>query len=77
MNITSALNSLTPPGATEYGSRTNTSFRKQGAQRYAYRPDFVLELIDESRLDKRFPKLILDAKFRTVFKASDCRQLLD
>ena len=50
---------------------------KQGAQRYAYRPVFVLELIDESRLDKRFPKLILDAKFRTVFKASDCRQLLD
>ena len=28
---------------------------KQGTQRYAFRPDFVLELIDESRLEKRFP----------------------
>ena len=50
---------------------------KQGTQRYAFRPDFVLELIDESRLEKRFPKLILDAKFRTVFNAADCRQLLE
>lgn len=42
-----------------------------------FRPDFVLQFIDPKCKGDAYPKLVLDAKFRTVFEARECRRLLN
>lgn len=42
-----------------------------------FRPDFVLQLVDPINPTKKFPKLVLDAKFRTTFEVRECRKLLN
>lgn len=44
---------------------------------YRPRPDFVLELNDPKFSMRKFPKLVLDAKFRTIFGPIDCRNKLE